>query len=89
MANADVRNWMKTEFPTQLSLLQANAGSPVDLTRIQNESLRTEMEELRCISNAQALELKKLRELFERRTAVLSPAKGFSASNYHRNGASL
>ncbi|KAJ7202449.1 hypothetical protein C8J57DRAFT_1622921 [Mycena rebaudengoi] len=87
LANADVRNWMKTEFPTQLSLLQANAGSPVDLTRIQNESLRTEMEELRCISNAQALELKKLRELFERRTAVLSPAKGFSASNYHRNAA--
>ncbi|KAJ6513969.1 hypothetical protein DFH09DRAFT_1197104 [Mycena vulgaris] len=85
LAEPDVQNWMANEFPTQLSLLQANAGNPVDLTRIQNEFLRTALEELRSISSAQQIELRKLRELFERRTAVLSPAQGFSAANYHRN----
>ncbi|KAJ7289689.1 hypothetical protein C8J57DRAFT_1494110 [Mycena rebaudengoi] len=73
------------DFPTQLALLQASAGSPLDLTRIQNESLRVALEELRAISDAQRLELKKLRELFERRTTVLSPAQGFSTASYHRN----
>ncbi|KAJ3752586.1 hypothetical protein EV360DRAFT_75228, partial [Lentinula raphanica] len=43
--DSNVMNWMKTEFPTQLSLIQAKAGSPVDLQRIQNESLRLALEE--------------------------------------------
>jgi hypothetical protein len=32
------------------------------------------------------MQLKKLTGLLERRTAVFSPAQGFSASNYHSHG---
>ncbi|KAF8214449.1 hypothetical protein K438DRAFT_1955500 [Mycena galopus ATCC 62051] len=76
---------MKNDFPTHLAVLQTSAGNPVDLARIENDHLRTALEELRAISNAQWVELKKMRELLERRTAVLSPAQGFSAATYHRN----
>ncbi|KAJ6483022.1 hypothetical protein DFH09DRAFT_1253099 [Mycena vulgaris] len=89
LADPDVQNWMKNEFPNQLTLLGASSGNPVDLTRIQNDFLRSALEELRGISSEQKIELKKLRELLERRTAVLSPAQGFSAAVYHRNGKSL
>ncbi|KAJ3752657.1 hypothetical protein EV360DRAFT_75166 [Lentinula raphanica] len=56
----DVTNWMKTQFPTQLSLIQAKAGSPVDLQQIQNESLHLALEE-------------KLSAQLDRRTQLLSP----------------
>lgn len=89
LANADVIGWMKTTFPTQLCLLQAKAGSPVDLARIQNDSLRHALEEVRNIMTSQLIELAKLRTTVERRTAVLSPAQGFSASTYHRTCTSM
>ncbi|KAJ7504735.1 hypothetical protein B0H11DRAFT_1709516, partial [Mycena galericulata] len=83
----DVRNWMKDGFPSQLALLQANAGSPVDLERIQNTFLRVALQEVRNLLASQNTELKKLNNLFQRRTAIFSPAQGFSAGNYHANGA--
>ncbi|KAJ7493956.1 hypothetical protein FB451DRAFT_1491519 [Mycena latifolia] len=86
-ANEDVRNWMKTTFPTELALLQANAGSPVDLMAVQNDVLRKSLEDLYRICSAQEASLRKLQETLERRTAVLSPAQGFSTSTYHRSGA--
>ncbi|KAJ7488582.1 hypothetical protein B0H11DRAFT_2406669 [Mycena galericulata] len=79
----DVRNWMKDGFPSQLALLQANAGSPVDLERIQNTFLRVALQEVRNLLASQNTELKKLNNLFQRRTAIFSPAQGFSAANYH------
>ncbi|KAJ6608481.1 hypothetical protein B0H10DRAFT_1815675 [Mycena sp. CBHHK59/15] len=85
----DVRNWMTTEYPAQLSLLQANAGSPMDLQRIQSTSLRLALEEVRNLLASQSIEFKKMGALLERRTSALSPAQGFSASRYHRNGKSL
>ncbi|KAJ6511689.1 hypothetical protein DFH09DRAFT_1434967 [Mycena vulgaris] len=84
--NTDVRNWMTTTFPTELALLQASAGSPVDLALVQNEVLRQSLADLYRICQTQAASLAKLHETIERRTAVLSPAKGFSTSTYHRNG---
>ncbi|KAJ7268872.1 hypothetical protein C8J57DRAFT_1608900 [Mycena rebaudengoi] len=89
LANADVCNWMTTTFPAQLVILQASDENPVDLSRIQNESLRIALEEIRSIADAQRIELRKLRELLGHRTAVLSPAQGFSATTYHRNGMHL
>ncbi|KAJ7504099.1 hypothetical protein B0H11DRAFT_1853124, partial [Mycena galericulata] len=83
----DVRNWMKDGFPSQLALLQANAGSPVDLERIQNTFLRVALQEVRNLLASQNTELKKLNNLFQRRTAIFSPAQGFSAANYHARGA--
>ncbi|KAF8185814.1 hypothetical protein K438DRAFT_2154636 [Mycena galopus ATCC 62051] len=85
LANRHVQNWMKTDFPTQLSVLQASIGNPIDFARIESDHLRIALEELRAISNAQWVELKKMRELLERRTAVLSPAQGFSTATYYGN----
>ncbi|KAJ7751177.1 tRNA synthetases class II (A)-domain-containing protein [Mycena olivaceomarginata] len=67
--NPDVRNWMESTFPSELSLLQAKEGNPADLLLVQNAVLRKTLEDL----------------ILERRTAVLSPVQGFSAALYHRN----
>ncbi|KAJ7693365.1 hypothetical protein B0H17DRAFT_933068, partial [Mycena rosella] len=85
--NKDVQNWIVNTFPSELSVLQANAGSPVDLERIQNTFLRVALEEVRNLLASQSLELKKLVNMLQRRTAVFSPAQGFSTGNYHRQGA--
>ncbi|KAJ7286609.1 hypothetical protein C8J57DRAFT_1216765 [Mycena rebaudengoi] len=83
LAHPDVRNWMTHRYPSELAVLQANAGSPIDLECIQNTHLRVTLEEMRSLLAAQNLELKKVTRLLERRTAVFSPAQGFTASNYH------
>ncbi|KAJ7845001.1 hypothetical protein B0H14DRAFT_2584897 [Mycena olivaceomarginata] len=83
--NTDVRNWMQSTFPSELSLLQAEEGSPADLLLVQNAVLRKSLEDLYRIANIGDAKLTKLTELFERRTAVLSPAQGFSNYSYHRN----
>ncbi|KAJ6453900.1 hypothetical protein C8R47DRAFT_934035, partial [Mycena vitilis] len=83
---SDVRNWMKTTFPSELALLQAKEGSPADLLLIQNTVLRKSLEDLFIICNDNAVKLKHMTDLIQRRTAVLSPAQGFSASTYHQNG---
>ncbi|KAJ6488301.1 hypothetical protein C8R47DRAFT_1072014 [Mycena vitilis] len=82
---SDVRNWMKTTFPSELALLQAKEGSPADLLLIQNTVLRKSLEDLFIICNDNAVKLKHMTDLIQRRTAVLSPAQGFSASTYHQN----
>ncbi|KAJ7462509.1 hypothetical protein FB451DRAFT_1404301 [Mycena latifolia] len=82
--DSDVLNWMKTTFPSELAVLRANAGNPVDLERIQNTHLRVALEEVRNLLSTQTLELKKMVTLLQRRTAVFSPAQGFSTSSYHR-----
>ncbi|KAF8816577.1 hypothetical protein BYT27DRAFT_7229903 [Phlegmacium glaucopus] len=85
LANHDVQAWMKTDFPTNLSLLQAKAGNPVDFQRIQDEAMRLSLEDMRCLLTAQTLELRALHHKLERRTAVLSPTKSFSTEAYHRS----
>ena len=37
---ADVQKWMKTTFPTELCVLQAAAGNPMDMARIADAVLR-------------------------------------------------
>lgn len=77
---------MKGTFPSELALLQAKAGSPLDLARIQSELIRQSLEEVRSLWYTATMELGKLRELLERRTAVLSPTKGFSVQQYSESG---
>ncbi|KAJ7234969.1 hypothetical protein C8J57DRAFT_1573095, partial [Mycena rebaudengoi] len=89
LAHPDVRNWMTHRYPSELAVLQANAGSPIDLERIQNTHLRVALEEMRSLLATQNLELKKVTRLLERCTAVFSPAQGFTASNYHTHGKPL
>jgi hypothetical protein len=76
---------MKTDFPTNLSLLQAKAGNPVDLQRIQDESMRLSLEEMRCLLASQSLELRALHHKLERQTAILSPVKSFPAAAYNQS----
>jgi hypothetical protein len=83
LANKDVQVWMKTEFPMNLSLLQAKAGNPVDLQRIQDKYMRLSLEEMRSLISSQNVELKALHHKLERRTAVFSPTKSFSTETYH------
>ncbi|KAJ7019288.1 hypothetical protein C8F04DRAFT_1404365 [Mycena alexandri] len=83
--DTDVRNWMKSTFPSELALLQAKEGNPVDLLLVQNAVLRKALEDLYRIANIGDAKLTKLTQLLERRTAVLSPAQGFSTASYHQN----
>ena len=73
---------MTTEFATNLALLQAKQGSPIDLQRIQNESLRLALEEVRSLLTEQKMALHALTQKLERRTSVLSPTKAFSNELY-------
>ncbi|PPQ80031.1 hypothetical protein CVT24_006521 [Panaeolus cyanescens] len=67
---------MKHEFPKQLTLLRASAGSPVDLQRIQNAELQPA---LTAQLDRQNLILEKIYE----RTGVLTPAKSFNIQRYN------
>lgn len=73
---------MKTDFRTSLSLLKSKEGSPVDLQRIQNESLRLALEEVRSLLVTSNLTLTALCQKMERRTNIFSPTKGFSNTTY-------
>lgn len=73
---------MKNDFPSSLAILRANQGSPIDLQRIQNESLRLALEEVRSVLTEQKFLLQSLNQTLARRTAVLSPSKNFSGKKY-------
>ncbi|KAJ7846294.1 hypothetical protein B0H13DRAFT_1646807 [Mycena leptocephala] len=83
--STDVRNWMSTGYPAELSALQAAAGNPVELERIQNVALVRALTGMNNILSAATNEIRELRAMLERRTAVFTPARGFSASVYHQN----
>jgi hypothetical protein len=80
--DTDVRNWMKTGFPAQLSDLQAVAGDPLQIERIQNVVNVL----ARVLTGNATHEIRELRALLNPRTAVFTPARGLSASVYNRNG---
>jgi hypothetical protein len=84
--STDVRNWMSTGYPAELSALQAAAGNPVELERIQNVALVRALTGMNNIISAATNEIRELRAMLERRTAVFTPARGFSAAVYHQNG---
>ena len=89
LANADVRNWMSSTFRTELTLLCAKEGSPVDLQRLENELLQQSLESLCSLAAQQASEIKALRVMFEHPTSVLSPTQGFSVDAYHQSSKRL
>jgi hypothetical protein len=77
---------MKTTFRTELVALQAAAGSSVDLARLQNEVLQRALEENRYLLQDQKVQIEKLMQMIQRRTAVLSPTQGFSMQTYSHRG---
>ncbi|KAJ7821253.1 hypothetical protein B0H13DRAFT_1660479 [Mycena leptocephala] len=84
--STDVRNWMMTGYPAELSALQAAAGNPVELERIQNVALVRALTGMNNILSAATNEIHELCAMLERCTAVFTPARGFSATVYHQNG---
>ncbi|TFK72355.1 hypothetical protein BDN72DRAFT_894862 [Pluteus cervinus] len=83
LAHPDVQNWMRTTFCEELLLLQAAAGSPVDLSRVQDKVVQQALSQIYTISLTQISELRQMHAQFERRTAILSPTKGYSAVTHH------
>ncbi|KAJ7046156.1 hypothetical protein C8F04DRAFT_938937 [Mycena alexandri] len=83
--DTDVRNWMTTGYPAQLSALQAAAGDPLEIERIQNVQLVRVLNGMRGSLSNMTQELRELRAMVGRRTAMFTPARGFSPSVYHRN----
>jgi hypothetical protein len=77
---------MTTGYPAELSALQAAAGNPVELERIQNVALVRALTGMNNILSAATNEIRELRAMLERRAAVFTPARGFSATVYHQNG---
>ncbi|KAJ7679310.1 hypothetical protein DFH06DRAFT_974792 [Mycena polygramma] len=82
----DVRNWMTTGYPAELSALDAATGSPVEMERIQNAALQRSLLAMRSLLTNLTVEVRQLRGTVDRRTAIFTPARGFSASVYQRNG---
>jgi hypothetical protein len=92
LAQLDVREWMKRVFPSELAVLKANEGSPVDLARIQNHTLRMSLEEVRVqlytqnqLLAAQGKRLEEMMAIINRRTSALSPAKAYSNAAYSQS----
>ncbi|KAJ7240689.1 hypothetical protein C8J57DRAFT_1245135 [Mycena rebaudengoi] len=85
LQNPDVRNWMSSVFPVDLKRLKDSEKEPLDLARIQNEALRLSLEEVRVQLVQQTRILERMEQKFERRTAVFSPAKGYSNEAYARS----
>ena len=89
LACNDVREWMSKEYPSQLAILQAKQGSPVDLEHMQNAILRRSLEELRALQAESNMQIHKLTQLIECRTQVFSPAKAYSHETYNSRGKSI
>ncbi|KAJ7251311.1 hypothetical protein C8J57DRAFT_1238668 [Mycena rebaudengoi] len=89
LQNPDVRSWMSSVFPVDLKRLKDSEKDsekePLDLARIQNEALRLSLEEVRVQLVQQTRILERMEQKFERRTAVFSPAKGYSNEAYVRS----
>ncbi|KAF9065976.1 hypothetical protein BDP27DRAFT_1297792 [Rhodocollybia butyracea] len=85
LANSDVQNWMRSTFPTDLSLLKANAGNPLDLERLQNDILQRELSAMNATLQSQSAQISRLLQIVERRTEIFSPAKGYSIAKYHQS----
>lgn len=73
---------MKTTFQTELAALRVAAGSSIDLARLQNEILRRALEETRSLLQDHKVQMEKMMQMIQRRTAVLSPTQGFSTQTY-------
>ncbi|TFY54494.1 hypothetical protein EVJ58_g8832 [Rhodofomes roseus] len=85
LASADVHEWMSVEYPARLETAKSQQAEPVDLSRIQSDVQRQALEQMRVMLSGIGDQLHAMGEKVERRTAVLSPAKGYSHESYARS----
>lgn len=89
LSHPEVQAWMKTDYATSYAQLCAAPANMVDLARVQTETLRTALEEMRSTSSRQsrfieeqARQIAALTAQFNRRTAQWSLPKAFTADAY-------
>ncbi len=75
LTHADVRLWMRTEFPAQMVALEAAAGDPICLEWLQNSILKQSIQHLVISMGRQADEVARLRAIVQHCTAAFSPPK--------------
>lgn len=76
---------MREEWPEQLKRVQAEAGEPIALERLQNDVMGMNLRQLISAVSGIGAQVSRTHALVERRTAQLSPAKGgygFDTSTY-------
>lgn len=66
---------MTSDFPAQLTALEASAGDPISLERMQNALLLQSLQHVVVTLQRQSDEVAQLRAIVHRRTAALSPPK--------------
>ncbi|KAL1939606.1 hypothetical protein VTO73DRAFT_9639, partial [Trametes versicolor] len=83
LAHDDVKLWMRTEYRSQLAVLDASAGNPISLERLQNTLLRQSLQHLTVKMEAQSTQIVQLQAVITRRTAAFSPPKATITSTSH------
>ncbi len=68
---------MSDKFPADLASIQAEAGAPVDLGRLQDDIIRQAMEQLRTSQADQNSKLDAMEYNAQHRLAMFSPQKDF------------
>ncbi|KAI1782341.1 hypothetical protein LXA43DRAFT_1051604 [Ganoderma leucocontextum] len=86
LAHDDVKQWMKSEYPSQLAALEAKEGDPISLECLQNTMVRQSLQHLTLTIQRQADEMARLQTIVNRRTAAFSPPKGFVGPGVAPNG---
>ncbi|KAI1784808.1 hypothetical protein LXA43DRAFT_873014, partial [Ganoderma leucocontextum] len=86
LAHDDVKQWMQSEYPSQLTALEAKQGDPISLERLQNTMVRQSLQHLTLTVQRQADEMARLQTLVNRRTATFSPPKGFVGPGVSSSG---
>ncbi|KAF5373795.1 hypothetical protein D9758_000952 [Tetrapyrgos nigripes] len=87
-----IRNWMSTTFKTEYTILKAQAGSNIDLSRIQDAVIRESITGTNSRISQMTTQLTALSSILDRRTAHFSPTKGMGWSTetyYNRYSSAL
>ena len=73
---------MRVEYPARLAEAVSQQAEPIDLSRLQDDAQRRALEQVRAALCAMKDKMETMHDTVERRTAVFSPAKGYSHQLY-------
>lgn len=78
---------MKTTYIEELAVLEANTSEPGDLNEIENEVVRSALQDVYAKLGAMQASVDSQSTMLDRRTKIFSPSKGFSFETYNSRGA--
>lgn len=73
---------MSVVYPAQMSDLHSRSRQPVDLQRVQNDSIRDELTASRLKISQLEMALQDMTQLLKRRTQGFSPSLGFTHQEF-------